>query len=78
MRGLNLESRKKALQTKEREDRKLRQQVSALLGSALSLRDLNITTRGITLVAANKTIAQELFLRKSALEKSLKREITIR
>lgn len=78
MKMLALSALKKQFSIKAANDKKLRDQVTKVLSGAFEIKDMRFTTHAIVLTAANKTVAQELFLRRESLRRELKRKIVIR
>ena len=78
MKPLIPQSLKKKFLSRADDDRKLRGQVKKIIAGTFELKEVNITSQAVILVAADKATAQELFFQKEALKREFKREIVIR
>ena len=78
MRSLSFQNLKKQFAKKAGEDHIIRDQINKILAGKFNLKEITITSRGVTLVAANKATAQELFLQRVSIQDKLKREVVIR
>lgn len=63
-------------QQAEQKDREFRQRVAQIIDLS-QLKEFSRSRRAVTLVAANKAFAQELFLRKEAIQNALACEVII-
>lgn len=60
------------------EDKKARAGVGKILGGVFNVKNMSFKHDTIILTAANKTIAQELFLRRESIQDKFKKEVVIR
>ena len=63
---------------KAKVDEAFRDTIRSLVPSSYKLKETNFTKDTVTLVAANKATAQELFLMRDSLARELKKEVVIR
>lgn len=73
-----LQTLQKRFSQKAKKDEEFRDQIHRLLPDSYKLKEANVTKNTVTLVAANKATAQELFLRRESLTRELKKEVVIR
>ena len=83
MHTINFTTAKKQFSDQARQDQLFRARVQQTSAGAFVLKEISLTPRAVVLVAANKTIAQELFLRRDEIKTGLgaeyaSRELVIR
>lgn len=73
-----LQNLKELFSKKAKKDEKLRALIQEIISNKFTLKEIVISEKNITLIAGNKTVAQELFFHKESIERKLKREVAIR